>query len=258
MKHLLSADGLRVLDRLCGTRTLFAFDFDGTLAPIVLRRAAAAMPAPTRRLLRQLNALAPVAIVSGRRLRDLRARLAPRSALLIGNHGIENPAATRTALRAARRRSAKWIAALNAVSDAELRHVDIEDKYYSLALHYRAAPDRARARRALLRAIATLTPAPRVVPGKLVINLLPSDATDKGRALQRLLRDTRIQHMLFIGDDVTDEDVFALRDRRIVGVRVGRHAASHAKYFLRTQSEIDLMLQHLVNRLRVNAPSSQN
>ncbi len=257
MKPLLSATSLRALDDLCGARTLFAFDFDGTLAPIVARRAAAAMPATTLRLLRQLGVLAPVAVVSGRRLKDLRARLAPRPAYLIGNHGIENPVATRAALRDAQRLSTTWATALSVKSDRELRNVDIENKRYSLALHYRTAPDPARARRAVLRAIRALTPAPRIVPGKRVINLLPPDAPDKGRALQQLLRATQFQHMLFIGDDVTDEDVFALRDRRIVSVRVGKSVASRARYYLRAQPEIDVVLRHLVDRLRRNASTQK-
>lgn len=250
MKHLLSSEGLRALDRLCRTRTLFAFDFDGTLAPIVSHHAEAIIPMPTLSLLQQVRTLAPVAIVSGRRLKDLRARLTLRPTYIIGNHGIENPTATRDTLRIMHRLCIKWTTALRASTEAVFNHVDIEDKHYSLALHYRVAPDRVRTRRALLRIVRTLTPAPRIVPGKMVINLLPPNAPNKGQAVQQLLHDTKIQHTLFIGDDVTDEDVFALRDRRIVSVRVGRNASSHARYYLRTQKEINFVLQYLVRRLR--------
>lgn len=250
MKYLLSPDGLRALDKLCRTQSLFAFDFDGTLAPIVSRRADAVIPASTLHLLKQLRSLVPVAIVSGRHLKDLRARLTVRPTYMIGNHGIENPTATRDTLRLAHRLCAKWIAVLRATLKVGLNHVDIEDKYYSLALHYRVVPDRAQTRRALLRAVRALTPAPRIVPGKMVINLLPLNAPDKGQAVQQLLHDTKIQQTLFIGDDVTDEDVFALRDRRIVCVRVGKTRSSHARYYLRTQKEINFVLQYLVQRLR--------
>ncbi|MBI3561060.1 MAG: trehalose-phosphatase [Gammaproteobacteria bacterium] len=255
MKQLLSAKGLHALDAICRVTTLFAFDFDGTLAPIVSNHAAAAIPAPTLRLLRQLSALVPVVIVSGRRLKDLRVRLRLRSVYVIGNHGIEHPTATRHSLRAARHLCAAWLPVLSAKLGAELaaRQVDIEDKRYSLTIHFR----RAGARRALLHTVRRLTPAPRIVAGKWVINLLPPGAPDKGSALQLLLRDTQIQHMIFVGDDVTDEDVFALRERRIVSVRIGKKASSRARYYLRMQAEINPLLEYLLARLRASTAAQK-
>ena len=54
------------------------------------------------------------------------------------------------------------------------------------------------------------------------------------------------EQSLFIGDDDTDEAVFALDDPRIVTVRVGRKRASRAQYYLRDQTEIDALLRYLM------------
>jgi trehalose 6-phosphate phosphatase len=59
MKPILGSDGLQTLDELARARALLAFDFDGTLAPIVPDRDAAAMRPETWRLLRALALLYP-------------------------------------------------------------------------------------------------------------------------------------------------------------------------------------------------------
>jgi trehalose 6-phosphate phosphatase len=60
---------------------------------------------------------------------------------------------------------------------------------------------------------------------------------------------------LFVGDDDTDEDVFALdRPGRLLGIRVGRTPASQAPYCLRDQREIDDLLDRLI-ALRRDAPA---
>ena len=51
--------------------------------------------------------------------------------------------------------------------------------------------------------------------------------------------------VLYVGDDDNDEDAFAL-DGNIVPVRIGRKLRSHARYYLRTQAEIDTLLAVLV------------
>jgi hypothetical protein len=48
-----------------------------------------------------------------------------------------------------------------------------------------------------------------------------------------------------VGDDENDEDAFSL-DGNIVPVRIGRKRRSHARYYLRTQAEIDKLLELLL------------
>lgn len=125
--------------------------------------------------------------------------------------------------------------------------IEIEDKKYSLAIHYRLAPDARRAHRTIIRALAKLQPTPQLISGKLVINVFPSGAADKGVRIVTIV--TLYAHCgraLFIGDDDTDEAVFALNNPRIVvTVRVGLKRNSRAHYYLRNQGEVDAVLRYL-------------
>jgi trehalose 6-phosphate phosphatase len=122
----------------------------------------------------------------------------------------------------------------------------IEDKGLSIAVHYRRAPAEARAR-ALVHAAARTLGRARLVGGKRVLNVLPAEAPDKGAALERARSRLRCRRAVYVGDDETDEDVFArARPERLLTIRVGRSRRSSAAYYVRTQAEIDALLRLLL------------
>jgi trehalose 6-phosphate phosphatase len=134
--------------------------------------------------------------------------------------------------------------------------VEIEDKRYSLAIHYRAAPERERVRKAIDAAVAAFAHRLRKIPGKLVLNLTPVQAPDKGDALVRLMAVEQADVALYIGDDITDEDVFRLdKPGRLLTARIGEAQFSAARYYLRDQGEIDALLAQLIAlRQRASQP----
>jgi trehalose 6-phosphate phosphatase len=135
---------------------------------------------------------------------------------------------------------------------AAVRGIDIEDKRYSLAVHYRAARRKSAARAAIEAAVRKLRPAMRIVPGKLLVNVVPEGAPHTGDALRALRVRAGAESALYVGDDATDEDVFAHDPRgTVLGIRVGRARASAAAYYLRDQREIDELLARL-RALRAN------
>ncbi|HKU45227.1 MAG TPA: trehalose-phosphatase, partial [Polyangiales bacterium] len=135
---------------------------------------------------------------------------------------------------------------------AGVRGIDIENKRYSLAVHYRKARSKRAARVAIEAAVRTLSRPMRIVGGKLLVNVVPQGAPHKGDALEALRIKLGADKALYVGDDVTDEDVFELeRPDRVVGIRVGRARGSAASYYLRDQREIDALLDTL-RRLRAN------
>lgn len=249
MRHLLTGDALAVVERLAVERTLCAFDFDGTLAPIVDDPDQAAMRKRTRTLLRSLAERYPCIVVSGRaRANVLRKLSGVPVARVIGNHGADTEAT-----QGPHPLLAQWKTALEAAIGS-IPGVMIEDKGLSLAVHYRLCAEKAQARRSILAAAHSLRHA-HIFGGKQVVNVVADGAPDKGDALAEERDRLRCDWVLYVGDDENDEAAFAL-DGNLVSVRIGRKRGSHARYFLRTQTEIDELLEKLV-LLRSGHPAAQ-
>lgn len=254
MMSLFSKGSLVVLESLSFTKTLYAFDFDGTLARIVRDPEVAKMSETTENLLIQLSELVPVAIISGRSIEDLKKRISFRPHFLIGNHGLEGLKDTENSLEKAHRQSQSWVRIL---SEANFESgVEIENKTYSVAIHYRKSRKKTKARSQIKLAIESLNPKPHVILGKCVVNLIPAGAPHKGAALLKLIRESNLKHAFYIGDDDTDEDVFSLPYQigQIMSVRVGKKNRSSASYYIDRQSEINRLIRLLI---RYHQPSER-
>ncbi|HEV7913484.1 MAG TPA: trehalose-phosphatase, partial [Albitalea sp.] len=141
MRHLFTADGDAALEAVMRGHPVLAFDFDGTLAPIVPRPDDAKVPPAVSEGLARLALALPVAIITGRSVADVRPRLGFTPRYVVGNHGAEDPevgppSVASQALDALRHRIAAREGLLRRTG------VEVEDKLYSLALHYRLAPDK--------------------------------------------------------------------------------------------------------------------
>ncbi|MGI9025268.1 MAG: trehalose-phosphatase [Burkholderiaceae bacterium] len=259
MNHLFTPEGKAALERLAQQRTLYGFDFDGTLAPIVARPDNAFAHATTERKLSLLGALVPIAILTGRSVADMRQRIEFTPLHLIGNHGAEGlPAPLHHSLAdsltassgtpdhgsIAREWLHQWPAAIAAYGDDP--GIFVEDKTYSISIHYRLAADREAAERAVAAAVAKLVPTPRLIGGKCVFNLLPEGAPDKGNALASLVRFEHCDAAFYIGDDETDEAVFHGAPAHWVTVHVGVSEDSAAGFFIEHQGDIDRCLDLLI------------
>jgi trehalose 6-phosphate phosphatase len=250
MKNLLLPRNVEVLGKLASSRALLAFDFDGTLAPIVTGPTEAGMRVSTRRLFRRVCELFPTAVISGRGRGDVAGRLCgARVKYVVGNHGAED--GRRSKLKKSLLDEAR--VQLQELA-AHTPGLQLEDKGLSLSVHYRRVKHPVAAKRSILKVLQQLRRPLRAMGGKMVINVLPEGARDKGHALLELCRQTHSKVALYVGDDVTDEDVFALKQpRRVLGVRIGRSAQSAAEYYVKTQDDIDALLRRLIE-LRGEAP----
>ncbi len=214
------------LQEIARTPTLLiACDYDGTLAPIVDNPDDAF---PHRESMAALRALASfadthVAVVSGRSLRDLAAlsRL-PAEIHLVGSHGSEFDAGFVRDLDERQIELRRVITeALTEIAQRSGAGFTIEKKPASVAFHYRNAdPDDAeKAVREIMEGPA-VRPGVQIKRGKMVVELAVVE-TDKGTAIETLRRQVAADAVLFMGDDVTDEDGFAVLSGPDLGVKVG-------------------------------------
>ena len=260
-RNILAKQNIERLRALAASGALLAFDFDGTLAPLGSDSFATRMRPESTELLRSLAHAAPVAVISGRSVRDLTPRLDGIPMLaMVGNHGAEP---SRFAKRAARE-VASWMPHLQAVVST-LEGVEIEDKGQSVSVHYWHSPDPAAAVAALVALVPQLSHAVRVVHGIGIVNLVPRGAPDKGDALMTLVKSHGLPGALFVGDELTDENAFRrLTSDTDLSVRVGRWKDTKATYHIATQLDVDALLTELLigrtrpRRSAVTAESAPN
>ena len=242
MKNVLARVNREVLEQFAWSNLLLALDYDGTLAPIVEDPERAFMRPTTRELLGRAAERYPTIVISGRAQDDVRERLRGVDVYaIVGNHGLEPWHGSDDILEEVER----WAVRLRAELEP-WKGVWIENKTYSLAIHYRQSREKKKARAAVLEAARGLGDV-RLIGGKQVVNVLPHGAPHKGIALERERDRLRCDTALYVGDDETDEDVFALdQPGRLLAIRVGNKRTSSASYYIPQQSSIDELLQVLV------------
>ena len=96
---------------------------------------------------------------------------------------------------------------------------------------------------------AQLVPWPRLIHGNCVLNLVPREAPHKGDALRALLAHSGCERSLYVGDDVTDEDVFRLKLPAVLSVGVDPGPGSAADLFLPDQSEMIRLLDEVATMI---------
>jgi trehalose 6-phosphate phosphatase len=199
-------------------RLALFLDFDGTLVDIAEHPDAVVvapdLPAVLLALREALGGA--LAVVSGRPIATLDAFLRSDAFDAAGLHGLEVRAGG--ALHPCRpddhprlRRGIGW---LRETLDAP--GIVIEDKGCSVGVHWRLAPDHAaEAKEAAEELAAELGPEYRIQHGKMVAEVLPAQA-GKGGAIARFLEQAPYagRAPVFVGDDLTDEDGFAVVNRR--------------------------------------------
>jgi trehalose 6-phosphate phosphatase len=220
------------------SETAVLLDIDGTLLDL--------MPTPREvwvppGLIKTLNRLyrrtgGALALVSGRSLNDIDLIFAPEQFPAVGGHGAEMRLSQESESVSAHappmdKELKRRLAAIAKLSPGIL----LEDKGYSLALHYRLAPH---AERAIYEAVslirADLPNAPiEVMPGKCVCEIKHSGFNKATGVLELMTHEPfKGRRPIFIGDDVTDESVFAIMpDLGGLAFSVGRRAKGVANHF---------------------------
>lgn len=210
-------------------------DVDGTILDFAPTPSQVEVPAKLRETLTKLllRTKGALALVSGRPLADIDRIFAPLKLPAIGGHGAEirrasTSPATHPPLSIDTQLKEQLIAAAG-------EGILIEDKGYSIALHYRLAPERGGPLREAIAAIVAEHPdsGVEILPGKWVIEVKPERFT-KGTGIRHLMHDPpfRGRTPYFIGDDVTDESAFAvLPPFGGIGYSVGRSFKGAAGVF---------------------------
>jgi trehalose 6-phosphate phosphatase len=228
------------IDQIELQKSAILLDVDGTLLDIAATPVDVQVPERLKGALSRLDERTggAVAFVSGRPLADLDRLFAPLRIAIVAGHGAEIrfngtdiPTKINVGIGSDLRRQFEALT-------AKLAGVLLEDKGYSIALHYRLAPQHADIlREGVAAACAAYSAAStiEVLPGKALIEVKPA-AFSKGSGVRQLMHHAPFagRRPVFIGDDVTDETVFAmLPEFDGLGYSVGRRIAGLAGCFPR-------------------------
>jgi trehalose 6-phosphate phosphatase len=243
-------------------------DIDGTLAPLQPRPEDAFVPEPTRQAIIALADTPDVhvALVTGRAAADGRRLADIDGAWLIGNHGIEAISPTGEAVVDAN--AAPYQDYISAAVEelaalvGPIPGVRVEDKIWTLSVHYRLADPTIEPRLRETMDEVAHKHGLRLVRGKKIFELRPPIHVHKGTAvveLSRLIAGPDLAASLFYaGDDRTDEDAFrALRSTapHAVTVRVGgsvddQTAATAAEFTVPDEEALRELLEWLLTLRR--------
>lgn len=274
LRRLLTDDGegLRTVERLpsafdctgaimrrIGKRRLAIFlDYDGTLTPIVPDYRKANIERGMVDAIARLAGRVPVAIISGRDLDDVRARVGLDHVFYAGSHGFDiagpgglrdRPDEAEAFLPPLREAEGALREALQGVEGAKIEH-----KTFSIAVHVRnVAQNEVETVERTVDEVIGQHPQLRKGRGKKVFEIQPRADWDKGCAVSWLLDNTRPGEgdalPLYVGDDITDEDAFAALAGRGVSIIVrGGDRITTADYALDDAAAVGRFLDWLGER----------
>lgn len=245
-----------VVSRILQSEAVF-LDYDGTLTPIVARPELAILSDSVRRVLRQLAKTCPVTIVSGRDVEVVRELVALDRLGYVGSHGLDIVGPVDGSLR--HRAAHAFGPELDAVEAALRQRTDgiegaiVERKQFSISTHVRQVdPRRHRAVEAIVEDVRQAHPTLRREGGKMLYELRPDIDWDKGAAVRWLLDQMSIDpsKALYIGDDLTDETVFAAlkgRGATVVVAEPDVQRPTFAQFRVNDPEEVQMLLAGLVS-----------
>ena len=239
----MAAVNFKTLPEPCLDWALF-LDFDGCIVDIAPTPEAIDVPDRLPSLLVALREAlgGAVAIVSGRPIAQIDGFLSTAVPAVAGLHGLERRTADGGIVRPPLpRNDLHAVRAMLEAFAAARPGVLVEDKTYTLALHYRLSPSLRDDCRDVLNAALEAAPQGwQVTEGKFVFEIRPCGPT-KGTAIEAFLGEAPFlgRTPVFCGDDITDEDGFGLVNARGgVSIRVGKGADTRAAAQVDTVGEL--------------------
>ncbi len=256
----LNEAGSEWVERIKSAQTIALFlDFDGTLAPIVERPGLAKIDPEIRDVLIRLSNRGDltITVVSGRALADVRERAGIRGIIYAGNHGLEiesDRVCFREPQAETLRLELRHLIMQLELALSDTAGVEIERKGLSASVHYRRVNEELQDW--VRRTVAEVVEKSRSFTcrdGKKVIEVRPRVDWHKGHAVCWILDSVLPPGALplYLGDDVTDEDAFAVIPNGIA-IHVGEPSQTCAAYWIPDlQAVRDFLLTLL--ELRPNA-----
>lgn len=247
--------GVGLIEKLAAYKIAVFLDYDGTLTPITPHPEEAVLSEAMRQTIAALSQVATVSIVSGRNKSNIQELVGLPHIFYIGNHGfdIEGPAKNRLQLEVGmeclpimEKCYRELLTTLMSIPD-----VQFEPKKLTVTIHYRfIAEKNLPLFFELMRKTVEKYPQLKLTYGKKVVEIRPNLEWNKGAAViwlaEKLHLNQSNDYLIYIGDDLTDEDAFRALPQQGIGILVGTHEQqTYADYHLADPSHVKIFLKNL-------------
>jgi trehalose 6-phosphate phosphatase len=245
---------------------MLLFDFDGTLTPIMDRPELVTLTEDFRHLLKSLanNRWVILGIVSGRALSDLKKIVDLPGIVYAGNHGLEIEGPELSFVHPLSQEFKSTIRVLNQVLNrtmTKIKGIFVEDKGLTLSVHYRlvqgdAAEKEVKHLFERIIGVARMLGRVRTTSGKKVYEVRPAVNWDKGKAIEHIVRQYQGHWkyrgkplIIYLGDDLTDEDAFdSVNQYHGISIYIGEpQSESRAGYYLSSIDEVKQFMEKLLS-----------
>ncbi|MEE8359643.1 MAG: trehalose-phosphatase [Candidatus Omnitrophota bacterium] len=235
-------------------RSVFFLDYDGSLTPIVKRPELAVLSGKMRDAIKKLSEKHTVAIVSGRMREDVQKLVSIEGVFYAGSHGFDIQGPGFSLIQPEAEETIPLITRVTGALKEEFGNVEgvlIEDKKFSVAVHYRLARAKEIPRiRNRVNEIVERNRKLRFMSGKKVFEIIPDIRWSKGMAMRWILKALNIgwadASVVYIGDDVTDEDAFRMLRTRGTSILVSKKAkVSAANFYLTSPQEVKNLFEKI-------------
>jgi trehalose-phosphatase len=246
--------------RLRSSKRLFIFlDYDGTLTPIVKTPQEAVLSSNIKKVISSLAKKRNIfiGIISGRSLKDVKQRVNIKNIFYAGNHGLEICFKGKIILTNKNLKNyLKILRSIKRDLKNNLKRIEgviFEDKRLIYGIHYRlvSSSQLDKFKKIFKETISPYLKKGRIKigRGKKIFEIRPDISFGKDDAIrffQNLLKKKKEEPTIYIGDDLTDEDVFVFLDKkRDLGIRVGKSKKSNANFYLKNVKEVEKFLTYL-------------
>jgi len=243
-------DNMSEIKKTAFHENIFLFlDYDGTLAPIVGTPDKAVISDEMRSLMIKLKDIIPVAVISGRALKDVKAMVGIEDIIYAGNHGAEIWDGKKTIISQGSegtRRLLEEVLEKLKKETSYIKGVLIEDKGITASLHFRNVNVR---QVGDIFGIIDKTAKEyednfRFIIGKKVFEIRPVNIWNKGDAVSWIIENMGDRRFpVYIGDDATDEDAYGVLKNKGLSISIG--GSANSDYYIENQGEVKDFLEML-------------
>ena len=241
-----------------GKKIFFFLDYDGTLTPIVSRPELAVISSQMQDVVRKLSQKYTTAIVSGRMREDVEKLVGIQGLIYAGSHGFDIKGRGVSMVQPQAEETIPLISKITEKLKKELSNLKgliIEEKKFSVAVHYRLAREKSvPGIKTLVGEIIEENKTLRLMKGKKVFEILPAIDWNKGKAVKWVMNALGMNweyfSVVYIGDDTTDEDAFRVVSTRGTSILVSdKPKASAADFVLSSPKQVKELFERVLTTI---------